>query len=204
ARLAAKAADIGYGGIVVRNAANLPAQPAVETIAEHASIDVVPGVELEPDVPDDASGALPGLRRSYPIVAVAGGSTRMNRFVASQRHVDVLVRPITPDGPFLAPGTATTAAENDVAIELPFGPLRSRGGRRVRYLQRLRALWRVVDHAKAPYVVSARPTSHLAIRGPRQLEALGAVVGIPEDAIDRGLARWGRLAERNRPSADDR
>ncbi|MFP4590027.1 MAG: RNase P subunit p30 family protein [Halobacteriales archaeon] len=202
ARLVATAADAGYGGVVVRDVRELPERPAISAVAERYGLDVVPGVELDPDVPDDASGMLPGLREEHPLVGVAGGTTRINRFVAAQPHVDVLARPITPGGPFFEPGTARTAADNDVAVEIPLGPLRDAGGRRVWYLQRLRALWRVVDHAGVDYVVSARPTSHLAIRGPRQLRALGGVVGVPREAVDRGLARWGTLAERNRTGGE--
>ncbi len=197
-RFAATAGAVGFRGLVVRNGPAVDDDPSPSVIGEHYDVDVVPSIELDPVEPDAVSGSLPGYRRTYPLVAVAGGSTPINRFAATQRHVDVLTRPVTPDGPHVEPGTISNAIDNDVAIELDLGPLRSRGGSRVRYLQRLRSLWRVVDHYDAPFVVSMHPTSHLEMRGPRHLKALGDAVGIEAAAIERGLQRWGDLVERNR------
>lgn len=193
ARFASAAAEMGFAGVIVRNARDASDDPTAAEVAQRYGIDVIGGIELDPDVPDDASGALPGLRSEYPLVVLVGGSTRINRFAATQRHVDVLARPITPTGPRLDPGTVATAVDNDVAIEVNLGPLREPGGSRVRYIQRLRSLWRVLSHHDAPYVVSMRPTSHRGLRGPRQVRALGEAVGIPAEAVDRGLRRWGEL-----------
>lgn len=198
ARFAMTTAEIGFDGLVVRNGDAIDGSPSVEAVANEYELEVVRAVELKPEAPDDVSGSLPGLSERYPLVALVGGTTRINRFVATQRHVDVLARPITPTGPRLDPGTVANAVEHDVAVELDLGPLRTTGGTRVRYLQRLRSLWRVVDHYDAPYVVSFRPTSHLELRGPRHLEALGATVGIDPDAIDRGLERWATIADDDR------
>lgn len=190
ARLAMTAAQIGFDGLVLRNADDLPDAPTLEEIGEAYGIGVSHGVELTAAEPGPVSGRLPGLAERTSVLMVAGGSERMNRFVASQPHVDVLTRPVGPDGPDIDPGVATAAVEHGVAIELDLGPLRGRGGERVRYIDRLRRLWRVVDHFGVPYVVTGAPESHLELVAPRELVALGGLVGIDPDAMRTGLAGW--------------
>ena len=47
-------------------------------------------------------------------------------------------------------------------------------------------------------MVSASPENHLQLRAPRELLALGEVIGFDREAVAAGLAEWGRLAVRNR------
>jgi len=94
---------------------------------------------------------------------------------------------------------ANCAAENGVRIEFDFGPvLRTAGGERVRALRDLRKLRELVADAGAPYVVSANPTSHLRLRAPRELVAVGEAVGFDPETVRTGLSEWRELAERNR------
>jgi ribonuclease P/MRP protein subunit RPP1 len=76
--------------------------------------------------------------------------------------------------------------------------LRLDGGRRVQALRKLRKLRELVGAYDAPYVVSATPRSHLQLRAPRELDALGETLGFEAGAMRAGLREWGRLAERNR------
>jgi ribonuclease P/MRP protein subunit RPP1 len=94
---------------------------------------------------------------------------------------------------------AKAARDNDVRIEVNLGPvLRDRGGGRVRHVDKLRRLKRLLDHYDTPYVVSANASSHLQLRAPRELAAVGAETGLGDEWVREGLAEWGRLAERNR------
>jgi ribonuclease P/MRP protein subunit RPP1 len=68
----------------------------------------------------------------------------------------------------------------------------------VKRLRKLRKLRELVAAYDAPYVVSATPRSHLQLRAPRELAALGEVLGFDADDVLAGLDAWGRLAERNR------
>lgn len=203
-RFASKAATLGFDGLILRNGRQAFAPESMDAIGDRFDLTLIAGMELTPAVPDDASGRLPQLREEVPVVIVAGGTVALNRFVAEQRHVDVLARPITADGPSIEVGTAKTAKEHDVAIELDFAPVRATGGRRVRYLKRLGHLWRVIDAYDVPFVVSGRPESHLELRAPRELAAMGHVIGIGEDDIHRGLARWRKIVARNRSRRDER
>lgn len=202
ARYASVASHLGLSGLVVRNARSLPDDPPLGAIRSRHAIDIARGVELGPADPDDVSGRLPHLHERFPVLMVAGGSRRINRFVADQRHVDVLTRPIRSDTPYVDAGTVKVARENDVAFEVNLSPLTQVGGHRVRYLQRLKQLWRLIDHYDSPYVVSMRPTSHLDLVGPRALAALGDTIGLGAQAIERGLAHWGTIADRRREESE--
>lgn len=194
-RMTLTAAEVGYDGLVVRNAAAISDGPSLETIGAEYDIEVFGGIEVETDSPDEVSGRLPNLAREHDVVLVTGGSDRMNRFIADQPAVDVLTTPIDQDGPDIDPGIATQAKDNDVAIEVDFGPLSDSGGTRVRYIDRLRRLWRVIDHYEVPYVISMRASSHRGLVAPRELAALGEIIGIDAEAVRGGLSTWLELSE---------
>lgn len=198
ARFAMTADRIGYGGIVLRNGLNINDEPTVDSISEEFDLPVFAGTELSPETPDSVSGRLPHLREQTPMLLVAGGTEELNRFISAQPHVDVMSDPIGPNGPDLDPGIATQARESDVAIEVNLAPLRGSGGERVRYLDRLRRLWRVIEHYEAPYVISMSPTSHLELVAPREIAALGELVGIDETEVRHGLSNWLEIASGNR------
>jgi len=52
-------------------------------------------------------------------------------------------------------------------------------------------------------VVSADPGSHLQLRAPRELAAVGEAIGFTAEQIETGLAEWGRIAARNRERLSD-
>ncbi|PSQ57455.1 MAG: ribonuclease P [Halobacteriales archaeon SW_9_67_25] len=173
-RLALTASEYGYDGVVVRS------------------------VEIRAADPSQASGFVGNHREDATIVAVHGGDPVINRFAVEQPAVDVLAHPMAGDGEFNHV-LAREAAENGVRVEVSLKPVLHRdGGQRVRDLRALRKLWEILDHYGTPYVVSTDPGSHLGLRAPRELQALGSVVGIDADDVAAGLAEWGRLAERNR------
>jgi ribonuclease P/MRP protein subunit RPP1 len=198
ARLAMTASEYGYDGIVVRNHGDSPAAYDPETVRETYGVDVVTGVEVRTSDLARASGLVGSHRTDRTVVAVHGGDPAINRFAVEQPAVDVLAHPTAGDGEF-DHVLAREAAENGVRVELSLGPvLRATGGRRVRALDDLRRLHEILTHYDAPYVVGGDPRSHLELRAPRELRALGAVVGIGADRVAEGLREWGRLADRNR------
>lgn len=212
ARLARTTADHGYEGLVVRNAdvagdADRLTDADAERIAGEYGVDVVPGVEIDADDPESAAGHLGAVRSKtdteYTVVAVAGGTEAMNRFAAGQDRVDVLARPLR--GPAEVDHVvADEAREHGVRVEFDLSPaLRVTGGNRVRALADLRRLREIVEDRDAPFVVSARPDSHLGVRAPRELLAVSEAVGFERETVRAGLREWGRLAARNRERAAD-
>ena len=100
---------------------------------------------------------------------------------------------------------AKTAAENGVHIEWSLREvLRSDGGTRVEAIRGLRKLRELIEQYDVPYVVSADASSHLQLRAPRELRALGDVLECSPEWIEAGLAAWGEIADRNRTRTSDR
>lgn len=203
ARLALTASEYGYDGLVVRNHGDvLPEYDGAE-LTETYGIDVVDGVEIRAEDPSRASGFVGNHRDHRTIVAVHGGSVEMNRFAVEQPAVDVLAHPLAGNGD-VNHVIAKTAAENGVHIEWSLRDvLRSDGGRRVAAISGLRKLRELIEAYDAPYVVSGDARSHLQLRAPRELLALGEVLDCSRAWIEAGLAAWGNIAERNRTRTGD-
>lgn len=201
ARFALTAREYGYGGIVTRVEPGVdggPATRSVSVIEDAYDVDVVDGIEIRAESPGSASSAVGNHRSAHTLVCVQGGSTRMNRFAAEEPRVDVLTAPMAGRGD-LNHVIVKAAARNGVRIEFDFGPvLRKSGGQRVRALSDLRKLREIVGQYDAPYVVSASATSHLELRAPRELAALGEQIGFSRERVLAGLREWGTLAVRNR------
>ncbi|MFT4891660.1 MAG: ribonuclease P/MRP protein subunit RPP1 [Halobacteriales archaeon] len=198
ARFARTAADWGYEGIVVRNHGDARAEYDPAAVGEAYGVDVVDGVEIRADDSTQASGYVGNFRPDHAILCLHGGTPALNRFAVEQERVDVLCHPMRGDGD-LNHVLVRAARENGVRIEVNLADvLRTSGGPRVQVLQGLRKLRELIDTYEAPYVVSADPFSHLHVRAPRELRALGETIGFDADAIEAGLREWGRLTERNR------
>jgi len=201
ARLAETADRHGYDGVIVRA---VDADPDYDRLGGSLSVDLADAAEVVAPDPQHASGAVGNARTDRTVVCVRGGTDALNRFAVEQPRVDVLAKPFVGGDGRDGRGDvnhvlAKAAARNGVHIEVNLGPaLRGRGGARVRHLARLRRLKRILDHYDAPYVVSAAADSHLRLRAPRELAAVGAEVGLGGGWIRRGLDAWGELVARNR------
>jgi ribonuclease P/MRP protein subunit RPP1 len=202
ARMAATAADCGFDGVVVRNHGGEPADYDAGAIEEEYGVDVVNGIEIRADDPSRAGGFLGSHRPERTVVLVHGGDTDLNRFAVENEAVDVLAHPMADDGD-VNHVIAEAAADNGVALEVDLsGVLRASGGQRARAIADLRKLRELINHAGAPYVVSADPRSHLQVRTHRELVAVGGVIGFDDEAIEAGLTEWERIANRNRERLD--
>ncbi len=202
-RLALTAADYGFEGIVVRNHGDARAEFDPEVLREAHGVDVVAGIEVRADDPEGASGYLGNYREDHVVLALHGGTTALNRFAVEQDRVDVLAHPLSGDGEF-DHVMARAAADHGVRVEVNLGRvLRADGGPRVRAISDLERLGTLLEQYGTPYVVSADATSHLQLRAPRELLAVGEAVGFDREQVREGLAEWGRLAERNRERLSD-
>jgi len=200
ARFAKTAAAYGYDGVVIRNHGDAQAEYDPDRIEERYGIDVVPGIEIRSDDPGQASGLVGNYRSKRTVVCVHGGE--LNRFAVEQPAVDVLAHPMR-DGD-INHVLAKTAAENGVHLEFNFASvLRAEGGERVDAIQGLRKLRELTEKYDTPYVLSADARSHLHLRAPRELIAIGETIGFDREAIAAGLEAWGELAARNRTRRSD-
>lgn len=195
ARFAHTLAGVGFDGLVVRSRADAAPEFDAAKLAEEYGIDVVSGVTVDGSDPSEASGRIGTLRSEHTVVVVRGGDAKSNRFAAESERVDVLAAP----GGEVNHVVVKAAKENAVRVEFDFGPvLRQSGGPRVQALRGLRKLREIVEKYDAPFVVSASPESHLDVRAPRELVAVGEEIGFTKEQVRSGLAEWGVLAERNR------
>ena len=203
ARHAREAASLGYDGVVVRNHGDAPAEYDARSVAEAFDVDVVDGVEVRTDDRSRAAGLVGRFREEATLVCVHGGDSSINRYAVEDPRVDVLTHPMCGDGD-VNHVLARAAAENGVRLEFSLADvLRADGGPRVRAISGLRKLRELVEAYDAPFVVSADPASHLDWRAPRELAAVGELVGFEAEAIREGLREWGRLAARNRERASE-
>lgn len=203
ARMTLTASEFGFDGLVIRNHGDSPASYDPGRLRDAYGIDVVTAVEVRADDPSRASGYVGSHRETETIVLVHGGDPAINRFAVEQPAVDVLAHPMAGDGDFNHV-LAQEAVRNGVRIEVSLGRvLRSSGGRRVRALQDLRKLDEILREYDTPYVVSADARSHLQLRAPRELQAVGEAVGLDAERVAEGLSEWRRLAERNRERRSD-
>ncbi len=202
ARMAATAADCGFDGVIVRNSDDGSAGYDAGAIETQYGVDAVDGVEIRADSPSRAGAFLDSLRSERTVVLVHGGDPDINRFAVETEAVDVLAHPMAGEGD-VNHVIAEAAAEHDVALELDLsGVLRGSGGRRARAIADLRKLRELIEHAEAPHVVSTDPRSHLQMRAPRELVAIGRVIGLDREVIEGGLSEWERIVERNRERLD--
>lgn len=193
ARHAQTAARYGYDGLVVRT----DIDESLTAIRDQYGIDIVDGVEIDVDRPEEAGRIVGDVRQESELVSVLGGSDRLNRFAVEQDRVDVLSRPM--DGGDFNHVLAKKAAVHGTRVEFDFGPLlRSSGGRRVRALGSLRKLRELVTNSETPYVVTASSRSHFHLRAPREIVAVGKQAGFEAEWLRDGLAEWGEIAAQNR------
>lgn len=197
ARFASTAAEYGYDGIVVRGEIT---EAACDRIGVEFDIDVVRGAVVAGEDRNEVAQAIASTRATAEIVSGTAPDERMQRFLAQREHLDTL----NPDGTI--PHTiAKLARDHGIAIEIDLGPvLRERGTNRVSAMRTLRRVIRIVDHYDLPYVIGTNPSSHLELRAPRELMALGPYLGFDTEAVEAGLERWGELARRARRARDDR
>jgi ribonuclease P/MRP protein subunit RPP1 len=200
-RLAATATRHGYAGLVVTNAGETGAFDAAG-LRERHGIDVVDGVAVAaPDV-ETAAGRLENVRSGsetrYTVVAVAAGSPDVARFAAERDRVDALLLPAYRDVEF-DHVVAAAAEEHAVRVALTLdGALRASGEERERALRLLRRRREILDDAGARPLVTADARSHLGLRAPRELAAVGETVGLSGERVHEGLAGWGAVVDRIR------
>jgi len=198
ARLASTAESNGYDGVVVRNWRDAEPARDREEIIEETGVDVVTGVELSVTDRSQASGHIASVREEVTVLAARADSPDTNRFVAESERVDVLAAPMAGGGDV---NHVVVKAARDHGVRLEFDlsrVLRASGGERVQALRGLRKLRELVEHYDAPFVVSGRAASHLHLRAPRELVAVGEEIGFTEAQIRAGLGEWTHLAARNR------
>ncbi len=172
-------------------------------LGESGDMTVATGYQFEAADRSTTGQTIDRVRDLVDVLAVYGPTRPMRRFIAGQERVDVLQWPVPGDGP-IDPAVAKLARENGVYVAVDLSTvLRSRGGRRVKALDTLTRSWSVLAHYEVPYVMTGAPTTHLELRAPREVAALGPAFAAPETAGKVGLAAWGEVVARTRHQQSD-
>lgn len=201
-RFGVTVSQAGFDGMVLRNRQSNMATVDAESLAEEYGIDVVRGIEITAREKAKVSGAIGNRRPEAEVLLVRGRDPDLNRFVVESPRVDVLADPMGGAGD-VNHVIANAAAENEVAFEINLdGVLRQSGTDRVRTIADLRKLRELIEDAGAPFVVSGSPGTHLDVRGPRELIAVGTEIGFDPEQVKAGLSGWQDIAEGNRARLD--
>ncbi|MFB6133841.1 MAG: RNase P subunit p30 family protein [Halanaeroarchaeum sp.] len=198
ARFAATLLDAGYDGMIV--AADAEDTPTYDAAAVQATydVDLVDGLEITSEDGSVVSGAVSNYRRETTVILVRGETQSINRYAVETPAVDVLRDPTGGDGD-VNHVLVKAAVSNDVFLEVNLGPaLRTSGGPRVQALRKLRKLRELIESFDAPYVVSADPETHLQVRAPREIVAVGEEIGFSAAQIRAGFEAWETIVARNR------
>ncbi len=202
-RFAATAARYGYDGVVLFDSVESAANTDIDTVVDRYNIDVVTGANLHTTDRSRVGGMIRAVRDDVEIVRAIGATPAIARTLAEQDRLDVLRWPLDRDD---IPHTVVKSAQDHgIAIELNLASvLRRAGTPRVRAIDRLADVTNVLDHYAIPMVVTTDAQTHLELRAPREVQAVGNVIGIPGDRIAAGLEHWGKIAARTRRIRDDR
>ena len=189
ARTALTASRAGYDAVVLRNHFDADGEDAYPfyDVPDKPAVPVHEGIEVRAEgVEELHEGVNRAEMEDAAVVAVHGGDETVNR-AAIEAGADLLAHPNRGRGRSFDHVLAREAADAGVAVELSLASvLRASGGERVRAIRDLQTTLRLVRKYGTPFVVSADPRTHLHIRAPRELRAVGDTVGIGDDEFDRG------------------
>ena len=196
-RMAATASDYGFDGIVSRSPVGDMPPSNLQTISDTFNIEVFSGIELYEKNQSTLSGHLSKTRNKTPLLCIRGGDPSLNLFASKQKNLDVLCHPLGGQKT-INHVMVKEAKRNNVRIELNFSELlRESGKNRIKSLNHLRKQWNLISAYDAPFVVSSDPASHLDLRSPRELMAVGSLVGMEPEDIETGLSEWGKIINKN-------
>ncbi|MDD4496754.1 MAG: ribonuclease P protein component 3 [Methanosarcinaceae archaeon] len=203
--LVALAKHLGYSGLAfVPHSDQLsPGLPFIPSDGDFEVFKCIRGIELVEENPSKLHGLIGKFRKKVDVLAVHGGSEKVNRAAVENSGVDILNHPSPEMGRGLNQVLAKAAGENEVAIGLSLSALLySRGFRRVRLLSEYRATLELARKYEVSIVLSSDAMSCFDLRAPREMAAIAELFGMEEDEALASLSTvpTGILA-RNRPSA---
>lgn len=200
--LAALAKHLGYSGLAFvphsdKLSSGLPSVPS------EGNFEIIKGVELKEENPSKLHGLIGMFRKKVDVLAVHGGSEKINRAAVENSSVDILNHPSPEKGRGLNQVLAKAAGENEVAIGLSLAALLySRGFRRVHLLSDYRATLELARKYDVPLLLSSDAMSCFDLRAPREMAAFAELFGMEEDeALDAISTVPEKVLARNRPSA---
>ncbi|MBI4017960.1 MAG: hypothetical protein HY366_03375 [Candidatus Aenigmarchaeota archaeon] len=158
--------------------------------SQKSGIDLVPCVEIQAESIKTLKRALAKYREVAELVIVAGGDYAINRAAAEDGRVDVLAH---PEFKRVDSGidhiVAKSAAQNGVALELNLGELLATYKRvRAHVLGHMERNIMLAKKFNAPIVITSGAADEWGMRDPRELAALGQMLGLTLEESMRAVS----------------
>jgi len=203
--LATLAKHLGYSGLalVPHSDKLIPENFLKSAEVDLEGFELLRGLELVEANPSKLHGLIGKFRKKVDILAVHGGSEKINRAAVENSKVDVLNHPFAEKGRGLNQVLAKAAGENDVAIGLSLSPLLySRGFWRVRLLSAYRATLELARKYEVALLLSSDAASCFDLRAPREMAAFAQLFGMEEaEALEALSTVPDKILARKRLSA---
>ena len=186
----AKVASVyGYAGIAITNHTPHPPHPPhtrqLPQDACDSKLTVYSGVEIVAKNPHHLRQMIRKYRAEVSVLAVHGGSEKVNRAALETPAVDILAHP----GERLNQVLMRLASDNGVAIEFNLDSIiRVRGAQRVRSLTEFRHNLKLARKYGAPVVLTSNAQSIYDLRAPREMIALATIAGMTVDEAITALS----------------
>jgi len=199
-RMILETKDMGYSGICLTSINPANAFRCTDiTMPTLMDFEIYTGIEIQADNVSKLNKYISRSVNKVDIISVSGGHEDINRGAVENGHVDILAHPASQGKP-LNHVLSKAAADNGVAIDFNIDALiRHRGGSRVRILSALRQNARLAHKFDIPMVITSNARSHYDLRGPREMMALGMLMGMTmEEALYAISTVPGSIINRNR------
>jgi RNase P/RNase MRP subunit p30 len=208
-RVINKVSVLGYGLVAVPLApeARVVEVAKLRAVCGEAGVDFASRVDLRPRTQNELMHQLRRLRRKFEVVCVSCENKVVARQAAKDRRVDLLSFPLLDfRRRFFDGAEAELASSSLAALEVDVKPLLVlEGPARVRLLSCLRREVTVAGKFGVPVVVSSGVSAELFLRKPREMGALGFLLGLGEvSALDAVSRSANAIVERNREKLDAR
>ncbi len=173
----------------------------LEKLPKDDEIDVVSGVIVKTDSPQELNNIVSMVRRRVEVVIVHGGSYEINRAACENPKVDILAHPeLNRKDSGLDHICIKKAAENNVAIEVNFREiLESSGKTRVHIMKKIMKNIDLCQKYRAPIITTSSAVTVWNMRSGRELASAAHLVGLNiVDAIDTVSTTPVQIVEENR------
>jgi ribonuclease P/MRP protein subunit RPP1 len=171
---------MGYSGICLTsfNPANTFHNYDISSIKD---FNVYTGIEIQAESVSKVTKNVARLRDKADIIIIGGGREDVNRSALENGQVDILAHPASQSKP-LNHILTKAAANNGVAIDFNIDALTmQKGASRVKTLTAMRLNVRLARKYNAPMIITSGAKSHFDLRGPREMMALGMLMGMTLD-----------------------
>lgn len=144
---------------------------------------LIQGVEIIAKDERELKEKISFFRPKVKVLSVHGGNPKINRAASRDKRVDFIAHPKEVD--YI---TARFASENKIALDFQMGELiKYRGVRRSRIFEWMRENLLLARKYGTPILITSGASSIYEIRAPRELIALGILVGMGEEEAKNAL-----------------